>query len=35
MGAAFVFKFVRVQTFERMKPLYIFQHKRLVETGKP
>jgi multimeric flavodoxin WrbA len=35
MGVAFMFKFVRVQAFERMKPLYIFQHKRLVDSGKP
>jgi hypothetical protein len=35
MGAAFMFKPVRLQAFNSMKPLYILQHKRIVDSGKP
>lgn len=35
MGAAFTLKPVREQAFRNMKPLYIAQHKMLVESGKP
>lgn len=35
MGAAFMFKPVRLQAFNTMKPLYILQHKKIVDSGKP
>ena len=34
MGVAFMFKPVRLQAYLRMKPLYIQQHKRLVDSKK-
>lgn len=35
MGAAFMFKPVRLQAFERMPAMYIQQHKRIVDSGEP
>ena len=35
MGAAFRFKPVRLQAFERMPAMYIQQHKRIVDSGEP
>jgi len=34
MGTAFIFKPVRVQAWKNMKPLYIAQHKHIVDSGK-
>lgn len=35
MGAAFMLKPVRLQAYKNMKPLYILQHKSIVDSGKP
>lgn len=34
MGFAFMFRFVRLQAFNTMKPLYIAPHKKLVDSGE-
>lgn len=34
MGRAFMFKFMRMQAYNNMKPLYILQHKHIVDSKK-
>ncbi len=33
-GRAFMFKFMRMQAYNNMKPLYILQHKHIVDSKK-